>query len=290
MRRFVIKCVCMAVWIGLLLQLVATVRLRSGDAGRRVAAEVYDAQARSRALTQAPTIFLGDSVSHQLILHRDPAPERIHDLTCNAAISLAGHWLLLRQFAERNPMRGRRVVLAYHPDSFIFNLDDKFSFGYFVRPFNRAPYARHFTDLVRSRVRSVPLQFLVHLPSVRASDWSPRWVPRPAGDSAPHYPRLSAVSVEALRAIQTMAAREGFRLHVASPPVSEETYARFDMAAFYEQSEREGLGDVFRPYRETLQVLPRDWFRDNDPIHFRAAALPSVRWPVLDDPLANSGD
>lgn len=279
MRRLFIRCFQLLAIAFLLVQGISVFQL---DHLRAHGGAMHEVIRRSLAPSQAPVILMGDSVSAQLARHRAPDPRELLDLTGNAAISLAGQLAMLTVHARHNDLRGRTVLVACHPDSFTWNLADYYTFGYFVRLFDRPPFRDTFSPMVRERIRHVPLYPLAYLPSVRVSSWSPSWRPRAPDPSPSFYPALSSVTIESLQRMRALATEAGFSLHVVPPPVADEVYARLDMTSLHDQVRALGLQDLFGDYFETIPVLPRHLFREDDPIHFRTEALPLVEWPYLD--------
>ncbi|HEX5244576.1 MAG TPA: hypothetical protein VFW23_15035 [Tepidisphaeraceae bacterium] len=93
----------------------------------------------NRANTLAPsvrTVYLGDSVAHQLFMPgTEPSPE-VRFLTTNQAISMAGQFYLLESAFQRDPSI-HTVYFFYIPGCFANNLPPRLSHDYFCGYFHR---------------------------------------------------------------------------------------------------------------------------------------------------------
>lgn len=281
MNQFIAKSALTFLLAALIIQLHSWWMLKTYRVRHEVGPEVYRAIASARQFNDAPIVLLGDSVTHQLASTLLDNNAQVIDLSCNAAISLAGHYLLLKRFSEFNDLKSRKVIISYHPDSFRFNLNDKFTFGYFARPFYDPWFRDHYPPIVCEKLDNISFAWLLKVPSIRASDWSPSMTTHIPDSGVGHYPSLSDVSIDTLRRFRNLSRVAGFSLIIISSPVCDETYSRFDLPSFKKQIEREGLSDLFGAYFLSMDVLPRNLFRDDDTIHFRGSAIGDVKWNVM---------
>lgn len=282
MKRFLQRAAMLLVLFGLLAQGVSWLGFRSGLLLRSLTGrEVYQALQEARRPSAARIVLLGDSVGTQLYTFHGRPRNDVRVLCSNAAISMAGQYIVLLEALRAGMLRDCEVVLAYHPDSFRFDLQDKYTYQYFLKPFFRRENRPLLSDTVMERLRPIPWHRAVFLPAVRYSNWTPRW----QGPTPPIGRRSSAyirdVSAEYLVRLADLARREGFALHVVPPPICDSWAATFDPARFQAEVRELGLEDLFGPYIADLPVRPRDWFRDDDVIHLRASKLQELG----DDPL-----
>jgi len=128
-----------------------------------VGPEVYNAIVLSnKHHVGKDTIILGDSVAKQLITEGLGNNADVIDLTCGQAVSLAGHYALLVN-ALKNNKQVKQVYLLYHIFSLSNNLNQIFTFNYFVKPF----YAHKnnlFTSKTDEIIKSKPYWILYKLP------------------------------------------------------------------------------------------------------------------------------
>lgn len=269
-RGIVLLCLC-----AVLIQLAAWGAFQTGWAMRTLTGrEVYEALAEARRPSPAKVILLGDSVATQLYTHHGRPRDDIRVLCSNAAISMAGQYVVLLQALEAGSLKNSEVVLVYHPDSFRFDIQDRFAFQYFVKPFYRIRWLSEFSPTVKARVREVPWSATVWLPMIRFGNWTPDWK-GPAQSSSQGAKRyLREVSIEYLHRIEELSRTGGFPLRLMPPPVCEMWANEFlDVAQFQSEVHSAGLDELFRDYFDQLQLRPRNWYRDNDMIHLRGSKL-----------------
>jgi hypothetical protein len=224
-----------------------------------IGSEVYAALAAARAVVpDARAIVIGDSVAHQLYEAGRPVAG-LHSLACNQAISFAGHYLLLKTFADRNEMRGRTVYLVVTPSAFAADLHDKYTFHYFLKPFYGWGEQPELTPLVRSRIAEVPYHLAALLPIVKMSSWSPGW------DEPPSPAPVSAVALESLVRMRELAAERGFTLRVVAPFVPPPAVATAERVVAAVTAA--GVGELLEGYAPEARVLPGASFVD--PFHLR---------------------
>ncbi|MBK9519348.1 MAG: hypothetical protein IPO09_18790 [Anaeromyxobacter sp.] len=202
-------------------------------------------------------VVLGDSVANQLYPVRQDGGE-FYSLACNQAISMAGFYALLWRLAEANDLRGSAVHLVLRPDSFGNDLDQTFTFQYFVKPFYVTMGPAFFDPEVEARVSAIPYGWSAWLPAVRVSAWSPS-ARSPAGERMEL--RLSRVSALYLARMRVLARERGFSLQVV-PPVLPESTRAWLLGPLWAGVRDAGLEDLFAGYVRRLRYLPDAQFQD----------------------------
>ena len=102
-----------------------------------VGAEVNEAQTLSTEtnLNKNDTIRLGDSVGKNINEVKGFVNHSLN-LTCNQAISMLGHLMLINQALSNNPKIDSIVIEGYfRPSSFFNNLDQQWTNNYFIKKF-----------------------------------------------------------------------------------------------------------------------------------------------------------
>lgn len=101
---------------------------------RITAFEVYDAISFVEQNTDYTSLVLGDSVARQ-IFNPDYQGESADTayLATNQAITAAGNYMLVRRFHENNPQL-RDVYYIATPNSFLSNVNFKYTYSYFITP------------------------------------------------------------------------------------------------------------------------------------------------------------
>jgi len=271
-RRFLLKLLVLAIVVGGVAPWTIENHLwflRESKAVAFPGREVWAALRNSRRHVEARTIVLGDSVAHQLYDEGDVGA--VYSLACNQGVAMVGQYVLLRTLADANDLRGRKVFLVVHPGYLGNELDEVFTFHYFLKPFYGAKAQAHFSDLVQRRIADVPYAWAALVPLVRISTWSPSAVPKSLGEL------IGPVSLEYLERMRALARERGFELRVVSPWISESS-SRFDLQELRSRVHAWGLDDVFEGYDPLARVLPDGMFIDR--IHY----VRQLRWAP--DPLA----
>jgi hypothetical protein len=249
-----------------------------------VGQEVWTQLARADGAAKANTLILGDSVAGQLYDANNEIATGYWHLATNQAISLAGQELLLRRALVHNPQI-ERVVLVLIPSAFGNDLDQPFTFNYFVKPFCD-PFTWHqLSPVVRVRLARKWQLWAGLLPLVKGTqlfsevDYSldpsnsalheEQDSARPA---SPRQPFLSAVSADALERMASLCRANGIRFELRSGPLSP---AWADFESLRRSISAAKLSDLFSGYFESIRVLPAELFSDT--VHLRKDVLPEYR-------------
>jgi hypothetical protein len=234
--------------------------MRSGFVG----AEVHLAVAKAARPPPPGTrvVLLGDSVANQLyFVGEDHGP--VHSLAANQAIELPGMLALLQSSFRALPEGATHppVALAVVPWTFDHNLDQVFTYHYFIKVFNREPHRSGFSPAVREWVDAWPRARWAALPLVRLSAWSPRGKP-PDG-------RGWNLAFDSLSRMAALCRERGVPFRVVCPPIRADHLAlvKASTATWPDHPE---LGSLLRDYLSTVITLPDDRFQDG--AHYRDPA------------------
>lgn len=275
MKTLILKACALLLIFVLLVQAGAWLAFRAGLSLRWLnGREVYQALAEARRPSPARVVVFGDSVGRQLYAPQGRMRDDIRVLCSTAVISLAGQYRVLLEAARAGTLRGTEVVLICHPVSFEHDLQDQFTYQYFIKPFWLPANRDWLSPAVLARVRQVPWHAAVHLPSIRYGNWNPDWTEPPVqlGVRTTNY--IHDLAADYLRRIADLAKREGCPLRIAAPPINQAWADEFyDPDRFQAEIDELGLQEVFGPYAREVPVRPPDWFIPGDIIHFRAARL-----------------
>jgi len=225
--------------------------------------EVYESLNKSKRKAKGvKKLLLGDSIGKQLYDSKD-WNDTIYSLTCNQAISLAGQYIFLKNFVDNNTLEPDfEVILLCIPPAFRNNLDQIFTYHYFVKPFYTAENRPSLTDLVHEQVGKVPYSAFAQFPMVKVSDWAPDVDFVSNRDTVMRNPFISDISMEYLQKIKELAAEKGFRFQVR-PTFMKETYRDADFRRMKAQIRDNGLGDIFGNYFGKIQYLKEELFMDH---------------------------
>ena len=124
-----------------------------------------------------------------------------YSLCCNQATSLAGQYILLHEFLFNHTDPSKlQVFLLLRPSSLRNDLDQRFVYNYFIKPFDHPEYQSHLSPYAQAQLKKVPLRILVQLPFIRRSHWSPNLQQQ----HQPHNFRNFQASAEYLRKIHSL--------------------------------------------------------------------------------------
>lgn len=225
--------------------------------------EIYRSIAKSRTkVSGISKLVLGDSAANQLY-NNSRYNDSIYSLTCNQAISMAGYYLLLKNFLETNPeLHDLEIYLIYHPKSFKNNLDQIYTFHYFLKPFNTAEYRPLFSATVLKQIEKMPFNRYAQLFFIKTNNWAP---PYGLTDNK-HDIHLSDISREYLMKIIDLSGSYGHTFKLLPPLVSRNF--REPIEKFRSQiSGSDILAEHLGPYLEQIVYWDDSLFSDG--IHLK---------------------
>jgi hypothetical protein len=226
--------------------------------------EVYEAIESSKEYYPSKdTVILGDSVAKELITTGLKDEINVVDLTCNQAISLAGHYILLVNTLSRNP-QVRKVYLLYHVDSFKNDLDQIWTYNYFIKPLyidNEQLVKQPTRNIIQSHFYWILFKFPIAkvLPVFGQIDYSCK------NAAKKNYSYLSPTSIEYLGEMKNICQHHNVTLKIIPVPVSENKVRNYDYIRM--QIKENSFSDIFNGYLNKLIVLNDEFYRDH--IHFK---------------------
>lgn len=230
--------------------------------------EVYTSLRKSKQKTKARKLIIGDSTANQLYNTETDTTSGIFTLACNQAIGVVGHYLMLKNYLEAGNSP-EDVYMIYSPLSFWDNLDQVYTYHYFLKPFYNRTYRALMSATVEKQVSKLPLYYLCQTPFILTSDWSPEMAPQERD-----YTFLSPISREYLAKICRLCKEHGVRLHLISPFLSEhwhDTICQFDIS----ETEGEVFTSLIKHYLQDLRYLDDNLFSDH--LHLKPHLLAHYR-------------
>lgn len=222
---------------------------------------VYEAEQRSREDFSARVVVLGDSVCRELFREENEVPGERRHLACNVGISMVGQYILAANAFEHDPGL-REVQLLVHPKSFGNHLGNVYTMNYFVKPFYRRAYFKHFSPLVWQRLNQRPVCKLALFFPIRHSQiLSTVDFTGTSPKAPPHHYFLSDISLEYLVKLRQLTAQHGARLRLIAPPMSDAVSRSFDFMKG--QARAAGLDDLFAEYFAGMKFFPEDLYSDS---------------------------
>jgi len=245
-----------------------------------IGTEVYEAIALSNDyFPDRNVVILGDSVARQLITTKISNRFNAINLTCNQAISLAGHYILLSNIINRNPQVSK-VYLLYNVDSFDNDIDQEWTFNYFVKPFYY-DYHNKFSVGTLNKVNSKfiwPLFMLPIskvLPCFGSIDYSVKNL------SNKDCAVLSPTSLEYLKLIENLCRQRNISFKIIPTPISASINNKLQTNCLMKQIKDNELDDVFKNYLNKMIVFDDHNFKDN--YHLKVEYKKSVSDYLIDN-------
>jgi hypothetical protein len=216
--------------------------------------EIYFSILKSRKKSKAKKLLLGDSVGGQMFPN-DKQYKGMNSLACNQAIGIVGHFLLLNNYL-RAGNKIDTLIMLFNPFSFENNLDQVYTFHYFLKPFNTGKYTPLFTPEVKEQIKKVPYHYLCKVPHIYIKAWAPDFH---SADER-NFKFLSPISVEYLKKIKELSVDYDFKMILLSTPlcVEKERLLELDVEEF----KNAGVEKEFTHYFDTLMVIDSTEFVD----------------------------
>lgn len=200
--------------------------------------EVYSSIEKSKKRTKIKKLIIGDSTANQLYNTESDTTSGIYTLACNQAIGVVGHFILLTNYLTAGN-RPDDVYLIYNPLGYWDNLDQVYTYHYFLKPFYKKEYMQFFSEEVNRQIHKIPYHFVCQFPPILTSSWSPE-----IKEGKRPYTFLSPISKEYLEKIDSLCKDYKIRLHFVSPFMSEywrDTISHFNLTEIEGQGYTHGL-------------------------------------------------
>lgn len=182
--------------------------------------EIYNAINKSKKRTNIKKLIIGDSTGNQFF-NNFAEEDSIYSLACNQAIGLCGQFFLLDDFLK-NGNRPERVYMVFNAFSFSNNLDQEYTFHYFLKPFFNNEYRDRMSKTVIKQIQKVPFYYLSQFPTVISSSWAPEYTPHHL------YHIMSPISNEYLLKIDSLKKIYAFDLYLIPSLVTKDKREKFD--------------------------------------------------------------
>jgi hypothetical protein len=235
MRKFVCKCLMFAFGSAVLFYVRPVYLLYSGAYRNIVEGrEIYHSIDKSSIRNSSKKVILGDSVAKQLFDNYKYNHE-VNSFATVEGISMAGQYVLLKKYLDAGNVP-EDVFLMLTPYTLRNDLEGKYAFQFFLKPFYHEDNFKYFSPLVHQKVSEIPYSFLRYDPYVRTSNWVPDIrEPRKRSQSRINF---SDLSVEYLEKIVALSRLHKFNFHFVSVPVREDFRPR--VAWFLAESSKRG--------------------------------------------------
>lgn len=176
--------------------------------------EIYVSIEKSKKKSKSKILLLGDSVGYQIFKNKSNNDE-INSLACNQAIGIVGQFFLLNNYLKAGNEIDK-LIMFFHPSSFMNNLDQKYTYHYFLKPFDNSEYDSMFTKTVHEQINKIPYRYLINVPHIKITSWAPEFNTK----DTKKYTFLSPISKEYLSKIKTLSIKFNFELIILPTPTS----------------------------------------------------------------------
>ncbi len=223
--------------------------------------EIYYSILKSKQKKKTKKILLGDSVGQQLFPNTS-TNDTVNSLACNQAISMLGQYILLNNYLEAGNNIDT-VFMLFTPFSFMNNLDQIYTYHYFLKPFYTSEYKKFFSDRVNSQIDKIPFKFFCRLPIILTSNWAPDFVRQ----DTINYTFLSPISIEYLNRMKQLSVQYNFKLILFPPPIKISAESIIDKINKDEIQETK-LVSEFEYYFKEIKYLDDSCFLDGTHLKF----------------------
>lgn len=256
MRKFILSCIVFLLIACSLLILISTYLVLTDRYKRTVAgAEIYRSIFKSKQRNQTKKILFGDSVGYQLFPNTTNN-DTINSLACNQAITMVGHYILLNNYLNAGN-KVDTVIIIYSPFSFLNNLNQVYTYHYFLKPFYTDEYKPLFTKKVNEQLKKIPYLNYCRFSLVLTSNWAPNFT----STDTMKYTFLSPISIEYIIKINELSVKHNFKFIILPTPTSlsgKSAIEKFDKNEILNN----GLANVFEKYFENIIFLNDSCFID----------------------------
>ena len=222
--------------------------------------EVHQSIRKSKEKVVSKKILLGDSVAFQLFDNQDNP--YINSLACNRAISMAGHYFLLKNYMEAGNDVDT-VFMICTPFSFKNNLNEIYTYHYFLKPFSKPAYRPFFTENLKQQLAKTPYHFLLNSQYILATDWAPSFEKQEQKES---FSFLSPISKDYLEKLKDLSLQYDFDCIFIPAPTRKSRQMEVQQL---DPSELKGLGfeKELTHFLNAVDYFSDDYFVDEDHLH-----------------------
>ncbi|MCF8374291.1 MAG: hypothetical protein K9H64_21900 [Bacteroidales bacterium] len=254
--------------------------IKFGDDRKGGWMKVYERINRSKQTGNFKRVYIGDSVGNQLF-NFDSVP---NSLCSNAAVSIAGNYILVENLIESNP-KIEEIILVSVPNDIGWNFEQKLTHNNFVKPFLSFRNLKYFEPLLRDKLWEKPaswlfLSYAVKILPLSDVDFSQN------NDQSVSYleeiklTTLSDIAVLYLKKLDRLCQENQIKLTIVSPPVPLHWQSDTnDWAEMRAQIESLGLKSIFKSYLDEIDYYPDDNFQDG--LHLKEKFIAKARQELI---------
>lgn len=225
---------------------------------KRIGPGIYRLLNSSKQINpETQILVLGESVAAQIYPNREYVKE-ITAYTNNQGVSLVGYYHLLSNFIHTNQRQDFKVFLVYHPAGFSNNLDNRYIFNYYLKPFQDSKYKMERTELANELISQIPFYWLADYKIIRESNWAPTY----RTIHNPTETEMSPIAAEYLKKMDDLCRENNIPFEVKAPFIST-YYKQENFEAFKEQLKTLEVDHLFKTYFDNIIWLDDHLFVDH---------------------------
>jgi hypothetical protein len=224
---------------------------------------VYEAIKKSKQRKKAKKLILGDSVAY-LLFPWDNSD--VSSLACVQGVSFAGYYILLKNFLETNhDSLPDKVIILFHPTVLVNNLDQRYTYNDFLKPFYCRENMPYFTETVFKQVHQIPYYYLSQFPLIKISNWAV--APRQKAQGFPGY--MSPITKEYLVRIKNLCDSLHVNYFLVPPPINSIMRHKIEEArpVIRKEAAQLNMQVKFDIYLNNIQYMDSSLYRDER--HFK---------------------
>lgn len=247
-----------------------------------LAADQFSLIEQSKEKQDAKSLIIGDSVAAQLF-GNDKKIRKAYTITGNCSATLAGYYILMRNYVENNPQT-ERIWLVISPDLIANAADTDLTYQYYVVPYYTDENMEYITPNVQSYIdnkfgvvstRVEPVKKILYNDIFMLSHYR-NYIEATRSDERQEM-RISWLTAEYLKQMKKLCDSNNIKLRVVAPPLQDNRRMR-TWKGFEEDVEYYGLKDVLKGYKKNANYYHEDNFKDE--YHFEDHVLRKKR-PIL---------
>lgn len=213
-------------------------------------------------------LILGDSVCRQIYNPLQDINEEYCIMGTNRAITLAGQYLLAKEFIE-NRDNVTDIYLVVTLDSFDAYYDKTFGYQYAIMPFVATDLFQELEDETILTAEKSYGKLFLNKTVVNLIDYSEinrkiylNMVKQYAPISEELESHVSEQAICYIQNINQMCEENGIVFHILPTPIKDNEYKHMQMARQQEEFNAAGLQDLVQEYYDCVQFYPEEQFRD----------------------------
>jgi hypothetical protein len=247
--------------------ILGSVQLYNGDYKLKVTPAIYDAIDKcTNKKVESNIIIFTDSAGAQIYSESDSDGSDFYLVNTTRAIGLPGQYILLRKLIENkeNEISGKRFYLMVIPSVFMDNLNQKYTYNYFVKPFYNSEFKHYIDEYTLDHISQIPMANLSQFPIIKTTNWS---IDYPNAEDFAFIEEyfISDISMLYLKKFKELAEEYNFNIKILSPYLREAKRSS-SIALLKEQVKENSLDEMFSEYFQSFNFLPDSVFVDQD--HF----------------------